>query len=523
MVKIRIDNQEFEAKSGEYVIDIANRNGIKIPYYCYHPSLSRPANCRICLIDVEKAPKPMPSCILQVQEGMTVYTNSEKAQEARRFVMEYMLLNHPIDCPICDKAGECSLQDFYFEYNAQLRRAPKERVKKRKVIDIGPTIMLDSERCILCTRCIRFMDEVAKSPCLGIIEKGAHSELTVFDGRPFDNPYSLNTVDLCPVGALTSKDFRFKQRVWFLNETDSVCNLCATGCNVTVQHKNNRIYRIMPRHNEKVNGYFMCDYGRLTYKKIQNNALDYSIINNKKTNNKLEIVNFLTTLKKSQKILFVIGQNMTLEELLGVFLLVQKNHPNYSVYYKITDKGFLDVDYQDNYLISADKNPNTAGLKLIADKLHKDVVLNNYESQIANCEFDNIVILDEFFYLRTHNKTYEQNRNNQNTFTSVLEGLIKKFGNKAIYFSSLKNDSITKFYNVICAPNVYSKSGSFINKNYVFQKFNTALYNNKAINLLEVFEILGLEKATPEYIWDSAENHFPELKKIKNYTYITAS
>ncbi len=519
MVKIKIDNKEFEAKPGEYVIDIAIRNGIKIPHYCYHPALSRPANCRICLIEVEKAPKPMPSCILQAQEGMIVYTNSEKAQQARRFVMEYMLLNHPIDCPICDKAGECSLQDFYFEYNAQLRRAPKERVRKRKVVDIGPTIILDSERCILCTRCIRFMDEVAKSPCLGIIEKGAHSELTVFDGRPFDNPYSLNTVDICPVGALTSKDFRFKQRVWFLNNTNSICNLCATGCNITIQHKNNQIYRIIPRHNEKVNGYFMCDYGRLTYKNIQNNTLDYSIINNKKTTNILEIVNFLNSLKKSQKILFVIGQNMTMEELLGVFLLIQKNLPSYFVYYDITDRGFLDSDYEDSYLISKDKNPNTAGLKLVAGKLPQDIVLNNRTLQITNYQFDNILILDEFFYLRRPNNMYEQNGNNQNT----LEKLIKKFDDKVIYFSSLKNNYISKFYNVICTPNIYSKDGSFLNKNNTLQKFDAALYNKVAINLLEVFKILGLERASFEYIWDSAKNHFPQLQEIKNCTSTTIS
>lgn len=516
MVKIKIDNQEFEVQKGEYVIDIALKNGIAIPHYCYHPALSRPANCRICLVEVEKAPKPMPSCILQAQDGMVVYTNSPKVMQARRLVMEYMLLNHPVDCPVCDKAGECKLQDFYFEYNAMIRRAPKERVKKKKVVDIGPEIILDSERCILCTRCIRFMDEIAKSPSLGIIEKGAYSELTVFEGKPLDNPYSLNTVDLCPVGALTSKDFRFKQRVWFLTTSPSICSLCATGCNTIVHHKNNKIYRIVPQYNEKVNGYFMCNYGRLMYKKIQNDTLTYSIINNKPVHNKLEVLNFLNSLKNSSHILFIIGQNMTMEELLGVFILIRKNYPHCYIYYEISSAGFLDSNYSDNYLIDKDKNPNTAGLRLIVDNLPTDILFSKDSAgKLQDLRIDSILILDEFFYLRAQRQSTISNSNTDGTFiSSSIENLLKNSGNKVIYFTSLKNPAISKFYNVICTPNIFSKSGSFINRNNICQRFEKVFHDSNSVNLLELYNILGLNVLSCEKVWEMASEYLPQIKGI---------
>lgn len=496
MVKIKIDNKEYEVKDGKYVIDVALQNGIKIPHYCYHPALSRPANCRICLVEVENAPKLIPSCILEVSDGMSIHTNSPKVKEAREQVMEYMLLNHPIDCPICDKAGECLLQDFYFEYNANLRRAAKERVKKRKVIDIGPTIILDSERCILCTRCVRFMDEIVKSPSLGIINKGAYSELTVFDTYKFDNVYSLNTVDLCPVGALTSKDFRFQQRVWFLDKVNSICNLCATGCNTIIEYKSNKIYRITPRVNKEVNSYFMCDYGRLYYKKIQENILPYSVINGKITNNKLEISEFLQTLQKVKKLLLVIGQNMTMEELFAVYLLTKNDNINYYVHYQITNRGFLNTTFSDNFLIDQDKNPNTKGLKMVVDKLPEKVKLN--EEAILNNDFDNVLILDEFFYIRFNQQ--------------FLTDFTKKFQNRTIYFSSLKNEYTAKFKNVIKVPSIYFKSGSFINRNNLLQFFEGIPSDTNTLTLLEVFNLIGLEKIQPEYIWQKIKIDFPHLK-----------
>ncbi len=498
MVKIKIDDKEFEVNQGEYVIDIALKNGIKIPSYCFHPALSRPANCRICLVEVEKAPKPMPSCILQAQDGMIVYTNSQKVKEARQLVMEYMLLNHPIDCPICDKAGECLLQDFYFDYNANLRRAPKERVRKRKVVDIGPTIILDSERCILCTRCVRFMDEIAKSPSLGIVNKGAHSELTIFDEIKFDNPYSLNTVDLCPVGALTGKDFRFQQRVWYLNRKNSICNLCATGCNTQIEHKNNKIYRITPRLNLEVNSYFMCDYGRLWYKKIQENILHYSIIKGNKTNNKLEILQFLKMIANVKSVLLVIGQNMTTEELLATYFLIKNSKVNYYIYYNIIDKGFLNTGFSDDFLIDKDKNPNTKGLKIIADKLPDKAKLS--EDAILKNEFDNVLIFDEFFYIKF----------NQN----FLIDFIEKFYKRIVYFSSLNNEYISKLSNVIAVPSIYFKSGSFINRNNILQYFEGISYNINIISLLDVFNLLGLERTQQEDIWEAGKNEFTHFKNI---------
>jgi len=182
--------------------------------------------------------------------------------------MEFILINHPIDCPVCDQAGECKLQEYYMEHDLKDSRMSEEKVHKDKAIPLGPNVMLDMERCILCSRCTRFCDEITKTGELCFTERGDHTELTAYPGRQLDNPYSLNTVDLCPVGALTSRDFRFKQRVWFLKTTDSICPGCATGCNIRVQHNKGVVYRLLPRENDAVNQCWMCDEGRDTYKPV---------------------------------------------------------------------------------------------------------------------------------------------------------------------------------------------------------------------------------------------------------------
>jgi NADH-quinone oxidoreductase subunit G len=474
MAKITIDNREFEVKGSEYLIDIALENDIKIPHYCYHPALSRPANCRMCLVEVEKAPKPLPACITKVQDKMVVYTNSPKAQQARKRVLEYMLINHPVDCPICDKAGECSLQNYYFDHNAQLRRAPDEKVKKKKVVDIGPTLILDSERCILCTRCIRFMEEIANYPCFGIVNKGAYSELVVFPEKKIDNPYSLNTVDLCPVGALTSKDFRFQQRVWFLKKTPSICSLCATGCNTYIEHSQNKVFRITPRFNQNINGYFMCDYGRLYYRKIQENLLQCSILNGQLSNNKLEVLQFLHSLHSCDKILFFIGQNMTIEELEETLSFAKSNPSRYFLSWIISNKGFLDTDFADNYLIDIDKNPNTEGLKKIISQIPQNIKIP--PDAIGNLNPDLIFIFDEFFYLRTQR--------------NFIDEFVNKFRQKIIYFSSMKNEFTSCLPTTIAVPSIYEKSGSFTNKNGILQKFQACWNNKDKITFGEVLQCL---------------------------------
>ncbi len=210
-------------------------------------------------------PRPQISCAQDIAEGMGIRTDSPMVRECRHGVMEFLLINHPLDCPICDQAGECQLQEFSVEYGTAGSRFLEEKVKKPKRVELGPRVTLDDERCILCSRCIRFMKEVAKDDVLGFASRGSHTYLTAYPGRKLDSNYSLNTVDICPVGALTNTDFRFKMRVWFLKETKSICTSCATGCNTVIGSRENIIYRQTPRENDSVNSAWMCDYGRLNF------------------------------------------------------------------------------------------------------------------------------------------------------------------------------------------------------------------------------------------------------------------
>ncbi len=273
MVTLIIDGKTVEVPKGTMLIEACNQNGAEVPFFCYHPGLTSPAVCRQCLVDVKGQPKPVPSCYTPVADKMEVMTRSPRALDVRRQMLEFTLVNHPIDCPICDKAGECMLQKQYFDWDAKLARNDGIKVHKKKVVDLGPTIVLDQERCILCTRCIRVCDEVAHNHQLEMAQRGDHEVLTTAPGHQLDNPYSLNTVDVCPVGALTSKDFRFSMRVWELYTTPSVCPGCATGCNVEVHHSRGKIHRLVPRENQAVNKHWMCDEGRLTYKRVHPTVL----------------------------------------------------------------------------------------------------------------------------------------------------------------------------------------------------------------------------------------------------------
>jgi len=263
LVKLTINGKTVEVPAGTSVFSAATSNGIEIPHYCYHPDLSVAGVCRMCMCEIEKNPRLQISCNTPVSEGMVVRTDTEKVKDTVKSVLELHLINHPLDCPICDKAGECKLQDFYADYGLYESRMDYDKVHKPKVQDIG-TIVLDSERCILCSRCVRFTAEVTKTNELGIFNRGDRSVLGTVDNQPLRNDYTGNLADICPVGALTAKDFRFKQRVWFLDKTKSICTLCAHGCN-TVVSKNpqtQKLFRVEPRRNPDVNKSWMCDSGR---------------------------------------------------------------------------------------------------------------------------------------------------------------------------------------------------------------------------------------------------------------------
>ncbi len=264
MVHITIDGTSIETEPTKMVIEAAADHGIEIPHFCYHPKLSISGNCRMCLVEIEKLPKLAIACSTRVADGMVVRTNSERVVTARNAVMEFLLINHPLDCPICDEAGECKLQDYAYKYSIGYSRFDEDKVHKPKRVELGPRVMLDVERCIMCSRCIRFADEIAHQPVLTFTERGTHVVLTTFPDTTLDNRYSMNVIELCPVGALTSRDFRFRSRVWEMSSTETVCTGCSRGCNTHAWVRNNEILRLTPRHNEDVNSYWMCDDGRLT-------------------------------------------------------------------------------------------------------------------------------------------------------------------------------------------------------------------------------------------------------------------
>ena len=267
---LTIDGLKVEAAEGTSILRAAGEAGIAIPHFCYHPGLEVEGSCRMCLVEIEGLPKLELACSTVVREGLVVRTSTERVREARRDVLELLLAEHPLDCPVCDKAGECRLQDYYDLHGRHDGRMVEPRERREKKIPIGRGLLLDRERCVLCTRCVRFLKQVTKTGELGVFERAVRSEIGIFDGAPVDNDYSGNLVDICPVGAITSEDFRFKTRAWFLARKPSICPLCGRGCAVVVEsvkgyplaNGERRVYRVTAGENAAVNGHWICDLGR---------------------------------------------------------------------------------------------------------------------------------------------------------------------------------------------------------------------------------------------------------------------
>lgn len=273
-VTFKLNGKDVVAPEGQLVIDAAKDQGVEIPHYCYHPGLGNPGVCRLCVCEVAGAPKPQMTCRTAVKEGLDVKTDSPVAKRAQASSLEFHLANHPLDCPVCDQAGECHLQDYYQRFGLYKSTVREDKRHKEKRKDIGTWVMLDQERCIQCTRCTRFVDNVTKTHELAVFGRGDRSVLDLYPGMRLDNPYSGNVVDICPVGALTDKDFRFSVRAWYLDRTPSTCTGCSRGCSIEV-HTNTkrpwhtdgrRVARLKPRYNPEVNGWWMCDEGRYGYK-----------------------------------------------------------------------------------------------------------------------------------------------------------------------------------------------------------------------------------------------------------------
>jgi NADH-quinone oxidoreductase subunit G len=365
LVTVVIDGQEHKFPKGANLLEACRSVGADVPFFCYHKGLSSPAVCRQCLVDVKGAPKPVPSCYTAVADKMEVTTNSPKILDVRRQMLEFTLLNHPIDCPICDKAGECSLQRHYFDWDGKLARNEGIKVRKAKLVDIGKYVVLDQERCILCTRCIRVCDEVAKVSELTMANRGSHEVLTCAPGHRLDNPYSLNTVDVCPVGALTSKDFRFSRRVWELSAVPSVCPGCATGCNIEIHFSRGKIHRLVPRENPEINKFWMCDEGRFEYKAVHENRLLLASVGGKRRAFDAAVAEAARLLREAlasdaKRVGVAFSAGATNEDTHALARLALDGLKIERVY-----AGGRPIGWSDRILVSADKNPNTVGVERI--------------------------------------------------------------------------------------------------------------------------------------------------------------
>jgi NADH-quinone oxidoreductase subunit G len=384
-VKVVIDGREAEVPKGTTILNAARSIGVDIPVFCYHEGLSVAANCRMCLVETNKAAKLQPSCQVTVMPGMEVKTRSPRVLEARKGVLEFILLNHPVDCPICDQAGECVLQDNYDAHSLAPSGFDFKKNRKAKVEDIGPHVVLDAERCILCTRCIRFCDEVAHAHQLDIKHRSTHAEITVYPGERLDNPYSLCTVDLCPVGALTSKDFRFKKRAWFVAGVETVCTWCARGCNLradvseaTEAHqfplltdkaqavvkpelKPSRIERLVPFSNPAVNRWWACDEGRLAFHWFEQGRATAYAVKGQPVVEESALAVAADALHDGERVDLVVSEVLALEDLWVAFQAARGPFGGRPVYLSGRPEGC-----GDEVLIRSDRNPNRAGLKLLA-------------------------------------------------------------------------------------------------------------------------------------------------------------
>jgi NADH-quinone oxidoreductase subunit G len=390
MPTFKLDGKSIPFEPGESIIRAAEKAGVEIPHYCYHPGLSAPANCRMCLVEILpaanqrammldivewdeklgdyrtiKKPKLQPACQFPATDGQEVLAEqSPHVIAARAGVQEFLLLNHPVDCPICDQAGECKLQDYWLEHQQTPKRMHDEPVHKPKAVSFGDTIVYDAERCVMCTRCIRFMEEVAKDPVLDMRERGNLKEVIVAPGRKLEGHYTFMTEHVCPVGALTTKDFRFKARVWFLKSAKTVCQGCATGCNATFDYdpRTNKALRYRPRDNERVNKFWMCDEGMLSYRDVVEGRVPEAQVSGKtvKIERALEEIKKRFASVQKGSIAFVLSAKHSLEDNLALFELAELCGSR-AIYTSGAPAG-----YSDDILIHADKNSNTAGIQNLA-------------------------------------------------------------------------------------------------------------------------------------------------------------
>lgn len=472
-VTINIDGQDVDVPKGTNIIEAVKMvgKGKEVPHYCYHPKLSIAGNCRMCLIEMgmpmkDRAtgeavldedgkqkvgwmPKPAIGCATNAAPGMHIKTNSPMVEESRNGVTEFLLINHPLDCPICDQAGECRLQEFSADHGRGYSRFIEDKNVKPKRTRLGPRVMLDDERCILCSRCVRFSQEIADDDVLGFVDRGTYSTLTCYPGKELANNYSLNTVDICPVGALTSTDFRFKMRVWFLKRTNSICTESSVGANTEVWSREGKIYRITPRRNDAVNDTWMTDSGRALYRAVESEdrLTDYTIGGVRKTEG--EVTAAVVKLLKGGDVAMVGSAHSSVEEQFYYKAIAERSGAKVSLASHYGDG--------DGLLQSEDRTPNLRGALVtgLIDQL-PEAELGPLAREINSGAVKTLFVVNEDV-----------------TELGIAPDLLEKV--KVIYLGSHTNETAKVADVVIPSLTVFEKDGSFINQTFRLQKFKSAI------------------------------------------------
>ncbi len=518
MPKLTIDGKEITVDNGTTIFQSAQKLGIFIPHYCYHSALSIVGSCRMCLVEVEGNPKPVASCSTPVQEGMKVLTNSENVKKSREAILEFLLINHPLDCPICDQAGECLLQDYAFLYGRPHSRFKEsKRVFPKKVL--GDSVVLYTNRCILCTRCVRFLNEVAGYEELGVFERGITSQIDVFPDRPLKNKLAGNVVDICPVGALIDKDFLHKTRVWNLASYNSICSECSSGCNIRIDVKDNGIYRIKPRLNTEVNNFWICDYGRYDYHKWD----DVSRIENPAKNkngqtikisweNAIELIdkNFKNIIEKygSSAVAGIGNSSASNEENFLLYYYVNKCLKSENVFlYHINVNGYKE-DFKCGFKISSDKNPNKQGAVLFLGLKERD---GSFEILLDKIEKQEIRAL------------YFIHKNIGDVINEDKIKILWKLDFLAL--QDVSDSNLTKIANVaLPSTNFYESDGSYINSDNRIQRFFKAIeqpsFSKEGWEILSsIIKKFGedLNVSSVSEVFNKSSEYFDEVKGLTFY------
>jgi len=480
MVSFTVNGERIHAKEGDLLLPVLLKHNVFVPHFCYHEALGADGNCRMCMVDIEGKKRPQIACDTPILKDMVVNTKNEKINAVKRDILELELLSHPVDCPICDQAGECSLQDYYMEFGLNESRRPKEEKKhKNKKLDIGKNIILDQERCVLCARCTRFTQEITHTNELSIIGRGNDARVSTVPGQEMQTPYAMNVIDLCPVGALTSKDFRFQQRVWFMHSANSICHGCAKGCNIYIDHNQQKyqsdtIFRYRPRVNENVNGFFICDEGRLSYKKENENRLNEFYHQNRLVSEQ-NALSYLLSALQEQKALVVVSPSLSNEELTVI--------KHFSEHFKLKTHAYtefyFDEEFADEWLRSSDKAANSKGLKKLGISDSKKALVTDLQECTLVINFNNSAIF---------NTELIQNKKQIHFISHLFEGC----KSKELLFP------IASFS---------EQEGTLINEDGILQRFEAGLSNEKK----SILELLHLLINTPT---SSKEVYAQYLEKI---------